>query len=356
MNELERHLRYPLGQVLPEAASKLEVAPGLFWLRLPLPFALDHVNLWLLRDEWDGRQGWTVVDCGIDNPALRAQWEQVIAHELEGLPIVRVLVTHMHPDHLGLAHWLCARFDADLWMTHGEYTLGRLLSHGEAGSGAGGHASATHFHRHGLVEAADLAKVKQRKTYYSNMVPAVPPTFRRLVGGQTIEIGGRSWQILIGMGHSPEHVSLYCAASRLLMAGDMVLPRISTNVSVFEMEPEADPLALYLHTLDSFSPLPAETLVLPSHGKPFQGLHVRIQQLHAHHQERLEETLALCRQQPSTARELVPVMFRRELDLHQLTFAMGEAIAHLNYLWLAGQLRREMGGDGLVRFAVTDIR
>jgi len=184
------------------------------------------------------------------------------------------------------------------------------------------------------------------------LVPAVPPSYRRIQDGQWLRIGKHDWRVIIGFGHAPEHASLYCAELGLLIAGDMVLPRISTNVSVFAVEPEANPVQLYLDSLQKYADLPGDTLVLPSHGKPFRGLHLRIAQLLEHHRERLAEVAVACAQ-PQSAADIVPLMFKRKLDAHQLTFALGEALAHLNKLWHDGMLRREVGNDGVVRFSST---
>ena len=351
MNPLEAQLDYPHGDTLPDTGSALELAPGVFWLRMGLPFALNHINLWLLKDELDTgagvRQGWTVVDCGIDSEATRAAWETVFAEHLQGLPILRVIATHCHPDHVGLAHWLCERWDTRLWMTAGEYAFARMMS--AQLPGADGTAMFPHFQKHGLRDTASLEALQTRKHYYASMVPAVPQAYRRLHDGEAVQIGGRDWRIITGFGHSPEHAALHAEEAGLLISGDMLLPRISTNVSVFAIEPEADPVKLYLDSLEKFSHLSPDTLVLPSHGKPFRRLHVRIGQLQAHHAERLAEVLAACATAQSAA-DIVPVMFKRPLDGHQLSFAIGEALAHLHTLWYEGKLRRRIDDDGAIRF------
>ncbi|MDR1969549.1 MAG: MBL fold metallo-hydrolase, partial [Burkholderiaceae bacterium] len=181
-------------------------------------------------------------------------------------------------------------------------------------------------------------------------VPALPPSFVRLMDGDTLAIGGLAWRCIAGWGHSPEHMALYCEQLNILISGDMVLPRISTNVSVYEMEPEADSLTLFLRSIDRFLPLPEDTLVLPSHGKPFHGLHTRIQQLHDHHRERLDEVMAAARVKPICSYDVLPLLFKRPLDLHQTTFALGEAVAHLHRLWHGGSLRRTRDGAGIWRF------
>ena len=219
-----------------------------------------------------------------------------------------------------------------------------------ADSGFGGERSAAFFASHGLTDPEALAKVRARSNYYAGMVPRVPDAYRRLTDGLAVEIGGRRWRCIVGYGHAPEHMALHCEDLGVLISGDMVLPRISTNVSVHDVEPEADSLALFLASLRHFDALPAETLVLPSHGKPFTGLHTRTRQLHQHHDERLAEVRTACAERPCHAADLLPVLFKRKLDLHQTTFAIGESIAHLHALWHAGELEREADADGVWRF------
>ena len=353
MNPNEQKLEYPWGDQLPEAGTSIKVADGVRWIRMPLPFALDHINLWLLRDQIDGREGWTIVDCGVSRDEVKTLWEQIFERELEGLPVLRVIVTHMHPDHIGLAYWLCARWNAPLWITMTDYAVARAWSRPPEDNPTSGQpkgqSAVDHFTRHGLSDPQAQEQIRERAGYYPGLVPDVPTKFTRIMHGDAIQIGGRAWQIIVGYGHAPEHASLYCDALHVLISGDMVLPRISTNISVFDYEPESNPLPLYLNSLRRYDGLPEDTLVLPSHGKPFKGLHERIAQQHAHHAERLEEVLTACAQPQSTS-DIVPIMFRRKLDLHQLTFAMGEALAHLHALYFQGKLVRTTGSDGVIRF------
>jgi glyoxylase-like metal-dependent hydrolase (beta-lactamase superfamily II) len=344
MNQLESQLQYPFGDAIPAVGAAHQLAPGVAWARMALPFALDHINVWLLQDG----PGWTVVDTGVDRPESRAGWEQVFTDVMRGQPVSRVLATHCHPDHVGLSGWLCERFGAPLWMTTGEFAFARMMA--AALPGVDGPSAVPHFERHGLVDAAMLEQMRSRRNYYPSLVPAVPHAYTRMQDGQLVQVGDHGWRVITGFGHSPEHAALYCEELNLLISGDMVLPRISTNVSVFAVEPEANPVKLYLDSLRKFDALPDDVLVLPSHGKPFRGLHTRTQQLHAHHAERLAEVLAACTE-PRSAVDIVPIMFRRPLDAHQLSFALGEALAHLHMLWLDGALRREMCADGIYRFS-----
>jgi glyoxylase-like metal-dependent hydrolase (beta-lactamase superfamily II) len=350
MNPQEHQLDYPWREA-PAAGTWTALRPGLHWVRMPLPFALDHINLWVLDDEIDGVPGYTIVDSGITSDATQAAWESIFDAHFAGRRLLRQICTHFHPDHVGLAHWLTAggaraRWQAPLWMTATEYTVARLMTLGDARNGA---AAAEHFRRNGLTDTGALDQVRARGAgYYPQLVPAVPLSYRRVQDGDEIAVGPaharRVFRVIVGFGHAPEHMSLWCEAERVLIAGDMVLPRISTNVSVFEIEPEGNPLPRYLRSLDRLLVLPADTLVLPSHGLPFVGLHQRVAQQHAHHRDRLADVLAACAT-PQTAASIVPVLFRRTLDLHQTTFALGESLAHLHALWHDGAVtRRERAG------------
>ena len=219
-------------------------------------------------------------------------------------------------------------------------------------TGFGGDKAAEYFASHGLNAPQTLEEIKARSGYFPSLVPSVPAQYRRLMDAMVLRIGAHGWRCISGYGHAPEHMALYCAELNVLIGGDMMLPRISTNVSVYEQEPEANALALFLDSIDKFRALPEDTLVLPSHGKPFTGMHTRIQQLHDHHRDRLAEVLDACQQRPCSAFDILPVMFKRPLDTHQTTFAMGEAVAHLHALWFAGTLQRTQDGAGVYRFAL----
>ena len=327
----------------PDPGTTLAVAPGIRWLRMPLPFALDHINLWLLEDEG----GWSIVDSGFGRgEETKLLWERVFAATLGGRPVKRVIVTHFHPDHIGLAGWLCERFGVELWITQAEWLTGQLVRHGWSGGDI--EKRVEHYRRNGLAEDKREALRRRGNLYAQNVTP-IPVTYRRILEGEEIAIDGRPWRVIIGQGHAPEHACLYSRDLGVLISGDQVLPKITTNVSVFPDQPDSNPLKLYLDSLERFRPLPEDSFVLPSHGLPFRGLHLRLEQLTHHHDERLERTVEACRT-PRTGAEIIPVLFRRELDLHQLSFAIGEALAHLHYLVGLGRLKRETGADGVYRF------
>jgi glyoxylase-like metal-dependent hydrolase (beta-lactamase superfamily II) len=334
-------LHYPHA-VPPSAGELIEVARGVFWLRMPLPFQLNHINLWLLRDG----DGWTIVDTGFPDDAVRASWQKII-ERLDG-PVKRLIVTHFHPDHLGLATWLMEQTGAPLWMTSGEFLTAHAVWHEVAGHGA--RFMVEQFRQHGL-DTDHLAKFEKRGSGYRKAVPALPEYYHRLKAGDVAMVDGKGWKILIGHGHAPEHMALYCAELDVLISGDMLLPKISTNISVFAATPDANALSWFLDSLDEMaSEMPANTLVLPSHGLPFFGVQPRVAALHAHHVERLHALEISCEHAPKSAAELLDVLFQRALDTHQTMFAMGEAIAHLNYLEQAGRLSRSTGSDGVIRF------
>ncbi|MGI4816138.1 MAG: MBL fold metallo-hydrolase [Janthinobacterium lividum] len=356
MNLLEQKLDYVFQDTLPAAGRTFDVAPGIRWVRMPLPFALDHINLWLLRDTIDGRDGWTAIDTGVATADIKTRWEQIFETELDGLPIVRVLATHFHPDHIGLSHWLTEggdqrRWQVRLWASLGEYLSSKNLVNASGPREAADEALIAHLQRNGLNDPETLSYLRSRDSHYRKLVPALPSSYRRIREGDSVRIGNDDWRVIAGFGHSPEHSALFCADRGILISGDMVLPRISTNVSVYEQEPEGNGLHDYLQSLGRYDDLPAQTLVLPSHGKPFRGLHERLKQLREHHADRLDEVREACHTAPCSAADIVPVMFPRALDAHQMTFALGEALAHLHLLWHAGELTRSAGDDGVYRFA-----
>ncbi len=335
-------LVYPFPDI-PEPGTVREVAPGVLWLRMRLPFALDHINLWLLPDG----DHWTAFDTGMSNEETRENWTRVLADKDVAASLNRIIVTHYHPDHIGNAGWLTRQFNIPMWTSESEY----LSAHAHYADSAGtqSRAVADLFAEHGL-DAESVTAMAARGDNYRKIISEPPGSFVRLLDGDEIKVGDNTWRVITGYGHAPEHLSLYCDALGVLISGDMLLPRISTNVSVWATEPLGDPLNLFLRSINRFVELPADTLVLPSHGLPFTGAHARVQMLHDHHADRLADVEAKC-ESPACAAELLSILFRRKLDRHQVFFAMGEAIAHLHYLWYRNRLECiDQADDGVRRF------
>lgn len=332
-------IRYPIEQP-PADGATLCIAPGIHWLRMPLPFVLSHINLWLLEDG----EGWTLVDTGLDAPECRAAWERVLAEDLGDRLPGRVIATHLHPDHIGLAGWLCERYDVPLWMSREEYLLARVLV---ADTGHPAPTAGVRFYRAAGFTPEQLERYQRRFGLFGKVVAPLPAAYRRLRDGQQLRIGERHWEIVVGRGHSPEHACLYSATDRLLISGDQLLPTISSNVSVFPTEPEANPLADWLDSIDALRQrLPEDVLVLPAHGRPFHGAHPRLAELAREHLEALEALEGLC-EKPLRAVDTFEVLFRGAVDERNLIMATGEAVAHLNYLLAKGKITRRRDADGV---------
>ena len=318
----------------PETGEILEVAPGIFWARLALPFRLNHVNIYFIEDG----AGLALVDAGIDNEASRTAWEALLAGPLAGRRLTRIIATHFHPDHIGLAGWLSERFGLPLAMSHTEYLMTLNIRLGPSALKSEPYRG---FYRgHGLSEESTEILLGNGLQYL-RMVAPPPRTFLRIVADDRLVIGGRKFEVLTGAGHSPEQVMLYCDEDNLILCGDQILARISPNVSVEAMEPDGDPLGLYMRSLKKLKrKLREDVLVLPGHNLPFVGLATRASELIAHHEARCMGIFEACRGGPQTVAELVPVIFGRPIDdPHQLVFAFGEALAHVNFLLRAGRLR-----------------
>ncbi len=324
--ESYRGLSYPFGRTFaPEPEAPVAVAEGVYWARFAMPMSLDHINLWLLEDG----DGWAVVDTCLALPSARETWEQLFKGFMGGRPITRVFCTHLHPDHAGLAGWLTERFDCELWMSREEFLMCRAMA---ADTGRPAPEVALRFYRAAGYDEEQIQQYRNKFGNFGRAISPLPDSFRRLVNRDTITIGGRYWQVIVGRGHSPEHAALYCPGLKLLISGDQVLPRITPNVSVFPTEPKGDPLqewlnssALIRHTL------PDDLLVLPAHEAPFHGLHVRLSQLIEAHNRDLRALFDYL-EEPRRAVDCFPALFNREIDADSLGMATGESLAHLNCL------------------------
>lgn len=311
-----------------------------------MPMPLDHINIYLLRDH----DGWVVVDTGLNTAATRDMWELVARDTLQGLPIKAILCTHFHYDHAGLAYWLMERFQVPLYMTYGEYYMMRAtyvalpkVMQPEFG---------IFLTRTGLPEE----KIRHIYTTLSNdaFVSSSAQSFRRLQGGQILRIGERSWRVVIGAGHSPEHACLYCEDEQILISGDQLLPRISSNVLVTSVEPEGNPLQHWFDSLDRLDGLAPQTLILPSHQRVFRGLRTRVKELREHHAQQLDQLRAFITEAEScSAFEAMNILFPVLRGAVDKFLALGETIAHLSWLRFAGDIQRITDQGGIHRFSIA---
>lgn len=311
----------------PAAGEAREVADGVLWLRLPLPFRLDHVNVYLIEDG----PGFALFDTGIDDEASRAFWDDRLSGLLKDRPLTRILASHCHPDHIGLAGWLSRRLGIELYASQTEYLDALTVSLDPGALNAEPYRS--FYIGHGLSEGqTDL--MLSRGLHYLRMVSPLPRVFNRLMAEETLDIGGRRFEILTGGGHSSEQVMLHCRDGGFVLCADQAMAKISPNISVEAIDPHGDPLGAYLRSLASLKQiLPRDTLALPGHNLPFFGLHGRIDDLIAHHQMRCKAILKAVGGAEVSAVDLVPVVFGRAIeDPHQMSFAFGETLAHVNYL------------------------
>jgi len=315
----------------PEIGKAVDILPGLKWLRLPLPFMLGHINVWLLRDG----DGWAIVDTGIHTSVTRNTWENVFSAQLDHAPVSRVLVTHLHPDHAGCAGWLCEQFDVELYMTRDEYLLCRILV---SDTGLPAPKEGRRFYRAAGFAEEHMSRYIEMFGGFGKVVAQLPQAYHRLQEGQPIHIGQHEWHIITGHGHSPEHACLYNPQQNVLISGDQILPTISPNVSVYPTEPKANPLQGWFDSLHRMKTLlPDDVLVLPSHGKPFRGVKGRLDALIDEHEAGLEKLRQFCRE-PQRAVDVFPALFKSEITDSNLMMATGEAIAHLNYLVYEGEV------------------
>jgi glyoxylase-like metal-dependent hydrolase (beta-lactamase superfamily II) len=344
-----RGLTYPLGRRGPEPGELIALAPDVGWARLPMPGSLKHINVWALEDGEPGSGGVALVDTGLDLPASRESWEALFAGPLAGRPVTRVIVTHFHPDHVGLAGWLTRRFGVRLWMTRDEWLFARMLS---SDVRAAPPDEAIAFWRAaGWEEARIEAEAARGWGRFASAVSEVPQSFVRMRDGDVLRIGARTWRVVVGSGHCPEHACLVDAAGGLMIAGDQVLPRITSNVSVGLSEPEADPLGDWLRSIARLRDLSPQLLVLPAHGEPFTGLHARLDALHDGHRDRLD-ALHGHLAEPRRAVDCFAILFGRKIDDSLIGLATGEALAHLRRLEIEGRaVREDRDGVGWYRAA-----
>jgi len=318
----------------PGYGETLNIAEGVHWLRMPLPMELEHINLWLLEDD----RGWVVVDTGIADKDTRNIWREVVTGQMADKPIEHVVVTHLHPDHVGCAGWLVDEYGVDLWMSREEYLLCRILV---ADTGRIAPNEGVRFYKAAGFPDEALERYVKLFGMFGRYVAELPEAYRRLRDGEKLLFAGNAWEIVVGRGHSLEHACLYDEARNLFISGDQLLPTISSNVSVYPTEPLANPLRDWLDSLACLKvKLPEDVLVLPAHGKPFRGAHQRLDELTREHVDGLAAVLELC-SEPRRAVDVFPALFKGRITDRNLIMATGESVAHLNYLVEAGELQKE---------------
>ncbi|AFX99279.1 metallo-beta-lactamase superfamily protein [Candidatus Endolissoclinum faulkneri L2] len=342
---MKTDIDYIYGNTLPNPGTAMEVSPGIRWIRMPLPFALDHVNLFLLDD---GIEGWVLVDTGLASKTTQDLWELILANELCDKHISRILITHFHPDHIGNAGWLCKRTGAQLYMSRTEWLSARITL---AERQEDFQEDIQNFYS--LTGISDLSsfEVNDFAAQFHRIVSPVPPLYRRIREKTSLVISGKTWTPILSEGHSPEHICLYCSEGNILIGGDFLLPQISPNVSVWWNEPEVNPLADYIQFLENLNYMQSSILVLPAHELPYRGLQKRCSALLAHHKEQLQLVLEAC-SLPSTVLDVTYKMFKRQFDPNQLSFAIGESLAHLNYLMGIGKIERNLDASGFWRYKI----
>lgn len=337
-------LAYPCGEA-PMPGSACEIAPGVLWMRMPMPFSLmNHVNLWAVRDG----NGWTTFDSGLQTDDTTQAWRRLFANggALAQGGLTRVFVTHMHSDHIGLAGWLARKFCCRLWMTRMEYLACRLVV---ADIGREAPEEFVSFYRRAGWDDAAIEVYRAYFGGFGKYVYALPDSYRRVCDGEEMRIGDRTWRVVVGTGHSPEHACFHCPELKLLISGDQVLPGISSNVSVIPTEPDADPTSEWLASLDKLRrEIPDDVLVLPGHNEPFRGLHARLDYLERSQHDALDR-LRRALGRPRRTVDVFSLLFSRPIrsEPHLLEVATGESVAHLNYLLHRDEAEMELDADGV---------
>lgn len=335
---------YPYSD-LPEPGLSIEITDGLRWLRMPLPGSLNHINLYLLEDI----DGWFIIDTGLGTEQIQQLWLSIFKQEMGGKPVKGIIVTHMHPDHIGQASWLIDQWQVPLHMTEGEFRQAQSVYRPATPDLRD--STLNFYRRFGLDSKAALERTE---AWIGIQWPnsGVPSDYMKLQHGDELLIGKHCWRIIVGRGHSPEHACLFCPDLSILISGDQILPRITSNVSVYPGDPDREPMSQWLESLQAFFELPAATLVLPAHNTPFQGLHPRAQAIIEHHHANFRTLEQHCRE-TKTGLDLIPVMYRRTLNQFEWGLAIGECSAHLNYLFVKERLSRDLNDAGHYQYRLN---
>ncbi len=347
MADTPRKIRYPF-ESPPKEGEAIEVADGILWMRLPLPMALDHVNVYALEDD----DGWTIVDTGFGSRRTKAIWRKLLDGPLAGKPVTRVLVTHHHPDHVGLAGWFVTEHGAELLMSRTAWLTARMLTLDAQDVPAP--ETIAFWQSAGMAPEILEARRTERPFNFADSVAPMPLGYTRVQSETRLELGGRGWLVLEGHGHAPEHLTLWSEDSSVVLAGDQIIPSISPNIGVYATEPEADPVAEWLASCERFLIYAQERqLVLPGHKLPFYGSEPRLQQLIENHHgalRRLEAFLA----EPHTAGESFSTIFKRDISGGEYGLALVEAMAHCVHLWHAGRVTRTRRDDGALLWQMRE--
>ena len=338
MTDLKTRIRYPF-PTPPAEGEAVTVAPGVLWMRLPLPMALDHVNVYALDDG----AGWTIIDTGFASKRSRAIWEKLLAGPLQGRPVTRVIVTHHHPDHVGLAGWFIQN-GATLCMPRTGWLMARMLTLDV--QDVPNAESLAFYKRAGMDPDVLDGRRTERPFNFADCVTPLPLGYTRLIDANTITIGGRTWDIRMGGGHAPEHATFWSRDDNLVIGGDQLLPSISPNLGVYPTEPDADPVTDWLQSCEAFLAFAqTDQLVLGGHKLPFTGLPLRLRQLIDNHHGALDRLRAHLTE-PRSAGECFMPLFKRQIKGGEYGLALVEAVAHLNHLHQAGLATRVLRPDG----------
>jgi glyoxylase-like metal-dependent hydrolase (beta-lactamase superfamily II) len=333
-------LTYPLGGHVPAYGEIYPLAPDMGWTRMPVPGNLNHINIWLLDDRDEVGEGFAIADTGLFMPPVIAEWKKLLEGSLADRRMTRVFVTHFHPDHVGCAGWLANRCKAPVWMNRTEWLMARMLIADQRDEPPKDVLARRKFYGYSEAQIEDM---RQRGFgSFAKAVSQLPTGHRRLDEGQHVRIGGRVWEVMTGGGHTPEHACLVDHHNGAIIAGDQILPRITSNVSIMDSEPDADPLGEWLASIAKFrAKLPHDMLVLPAHGEPFRGVHVRLDKLAEGHIDRLERLEAALREKPMRAIDTFALLFDRPIDESVFGLATGESAAHLRHLEATGRAKVE---------------
>jgi glyoxylase-like metal-dependent hydrolase (beta-lactamase superfamily II) len=339
----------PLSGSLPVAGEWLEVAAGVFWTRIALPFRLDHVNVYLIDDGGS----WNIVDTGIANKASQETWDRLLGGRMAGRPVAKIIITHHHPDHVGLSSWLADRVEAEVLMSGTEYLLGLTYWLDSDAMKANHYRE---FYRARGLEAVIAESILDRAARYKSLTSALPFSFRRVMDGERLKLGSRPFEVITGGGHAPEQVMLYCADECILFAADQIMLGISPNVSVSPRNPNGDVLGLFLASLQRLaSKINENAVILPGHNLPFAGLTTRVDEISRHHEARLRQIVDFCSQAPRSTADLLQILFRQPIDSAVVEFAFGEACAHVNRLLEDGRIIARVEEDGVERYIAQSV-